>query len=254
MNRLSLFRPRLLPLVIIVAGLMLTIRVGGIWEDVRAGAFKVEAQTAKAQGSQAADPAATPAADAAPTPTAPPEPPADPAPADAAPADAAPAAPADMAPPGSAEPTPSGDPGSFTQNEIDVLQKLAERRDAIDAREKEIDAREALVQAAENKVVDHIAEMKGLKKVVEDLLAEYSQRKDEQTLRMVKVYENMKPKDAARIFDELDMVTSINMVESMKEVKFAAILAKMDPAKAKLLTTELTNRRQLPMPGADVGQ
>ena len=56
----------------------------------------------------------------------------------------------------------------------------------------------------------------------------------------------MKPGDAARIFEELDMAILLDVVERMKEAKTAPIMAKMTPGKAKLLTAELTQRRSLP--------
>ena len=63
---------------------------------------------------------------------------------------------------------------------------------------------------------------------------------------LVKVYENMKPKDAARIFEKLDMPVLLQVVERMKEQKLAAVLAEMDPGKAKSVTIELATQHQLP--------
>ncbi|WP_419902504.1 magnesium transporter MgtE N-terminal domain-containing protein [Kiloniella sp.] len=57
----------------------------------------------------------------------------------------------------------------------------------------------------------------------------------------------MKPKDAARIFEELDMVVLLDVVERMKERKTAPILASMNPKRAKEITLELAQRRDLPL-------
>jgi flagellar motility protein MotE (MotC chaperone) len=56
----------------------------------------------------------------------------------------------------------------------------------------------------------------------------------------------MKPKDAARIFGELDMVVLLDVIERMKERKIAPILAEMNPQRAKAITIELAQRRGLP--------
>src|SRR3546814_4430099 len=53
---------------------------------------------------------------------------------------------------------------------------------------------------------------------------------------LVKIYESMKPKDAARIFEELDMEVLLEVVERMKERKTAPILAEMNPERAKTVT------------------
>ena len=57
----------------------------------------------------------------------------------------------------------------------------------------------------------------------------------------------MKPKDAARIFEQLDMVVLLDVIERMKERKSAPILAKMKPQRAKEITLELAQRRGLPV-------
>lgn len=56
----------------------------------------------------------------------------------------------------------------------------------------------------------------------------------------------MKPKDAARIWEELDLEVLLDVAELMKEAKIAPILADMDAVKAKTVTSELRSRRQLP--------
>ena len=58
----------------------------------------------------------------------------------------------------------------------------------------------------------------------------------------------MKPKDAARIFEELDMEVLLEVIERMKERKTAPILAQMNPQRAKTVTLELAQRRELPLP------
>ena len=70
---------------------------------------------------------------------------------------------------------------------------------------------------------------------------------------LVRIYENMKPKDAARIFEELDMDTLLLVAERMKERSLAPIMANMDPGKARDVTVDLARRRQLPEPMAAGG-
>ena len=63
----------------------------------------------------------------------------------------------------------------------------------------------------------------------------------------------MKPKDAARIFQELEINTLMLVVEKMSERKLAPIMAKMNPKKATEITVELSRLRQLPSPGDEDG-
>ena len=50
---------------------------------------------------------------------------------------------------------------------------------------------------------------------------------------------------AAEIFDRLEMPVLIRVVERMREAKSADVLARMDPVKAKQVTTELARRTKL---------
>ena len=78
------------------------------------------------------------------------------------------------------------------------------------------------------------------------MLRQFDKEEEAQIKSLVKVYENMKPKDAARIFNRLEMDILLDVVERMKEKKMAPVLAQMSPEKAEALTVELATRRQLP--------
>src|SRR6185369_3324386 len=76
-------------------------------------------------------------------------------------------------------------------------------------------------------------------------LAKYNEQEDIKIRSLVKIYETMKPKDAARIFEELDMPVLLTVVDRMKESKVAGIMTYMTPQKAKDLTIQLTEQRKL---------
>jgi flagellar motility protein MotE (MotC chaperone) len=63
---------------------------------------------------------------------------------------------------------------------------------------------------------------------------------------LVKIYETMKAKEAAKIFESLDMPTLLGVVERMKPARVAVIMAEMNPEKAKDITVALTKKDQLP--------
>ena len=77
-------------------------------------------------------------------------------------------------------------------------------------------------------------------------MARHGEKEEQQLNSLVTIYENMKPKDAARIFGELDMVVLLDVIERMKERKVAPILAAMNPKRAKAITIELAQRRDFP--------
>ena len=116
-----------------------------------------------------------------------------------------------------------------------------------------MDLRSGLLAAAESRIDKKVEELKLLQNTIQKLLKSHNQEQEAKMQSLVKIYENMKPKDAARIFEELDMDTLLLVVEGMKERKLAPVMASMDPLMAKEVTVELTRLRKLPPPGSSTG-
>jgi flagellar motility protein MotE (MotC chaperone) len=140
-------------------------------------------------------------------------------------------------------------PGRLTRAEVEVLQQLSERREALQTRSRGLDLREKVLAATEKRIDEKISSLKTLEGRIEKLLRQHDDETERQLKSLVKVYEAMKPKDAARIFEQLEMDILLDVTERMKETKMAPVLAAMDPEKAKSLTVELATRRRLPENG-----
>ena len=141
---------------------------------------------------------------------------------------------------------PVRDPFDMSDEELELLQRLVERREALAERSRMLDQRAALLEATEARIADKMNELKQLQAVIEDLLAQYDEEEEARLQSLVKIYESMKPKEAARIFEELDILVLLDVIGRMKERKSAPILAKMNPKKAKTVTLELAQRRSMP--------
>ena len=133
----------------------------------------------------------------------------------------------------------------FSASEVEVLQRLRQRREQLDEREKAMEVREKVLRVTESKLDEKVVEIRALQKQVEDLLLSYNEKEESKLMSLVKIYENMKPKEAARIFEELDMKILLPVIDKMKEAKVAPVLAQMSPLKAKAVTTELSQMRKL---------
>jgi flagellar motility protein MotE (MotC chaperone) len=140
------------------------------------------------------------------------------------------------------------DPTSVTQAEFEVLQRLATRRTEIDKLRRDLTLRENLLAATEKRLNTKLAELNGLKTRIQGLLKKHDKEQEAKLKSLVKIYETMKPKNAARIFEQLEMDILLDVVERMREVKTAVIFAAMDPSKAKAVTARLAERRELPHP------
>jgi flagellar motility protein MotE (MotC chaperone) len=204
-------RVRLVPLAILAAVALLSVKLGDLWSVLAA------APAAMAQAPAKASPTAAPKA------TAPV---------------------AASAPPG-AEPDHAAaiDPLSMSQAEIDLLQRLSARRSEIDKRAAEVGQREMLLQAAETRVDEKIAKLAALEKEIGGIVDQHNEEDAARVKSLVKIYETMKPHDAARIFEQLDMAVLLGVVEHMKERNAAPILASMESARARAVTLALAERR-----------
>lgn len=147
------------------------------------------------------------------------------------------------------ETVPSVPPDTGTQGAVtneELLQHFADRRAEIDRRSREVEQREALLTAAERRIDQKIQELEKVRGDIQKLMRQGDERQTAQLDSLVKIYETMKPKEAARIFEELDMPVLLGVVERMKEQKTAPILAAMDPVKAKEVTAALIGGRSIP--------
>ena len=130
-------------------------------------------------------------------------------------------------------------PIEISAAEREVLESLLARRKQLDELEKQLQLREKLLQAAEKRVEERIGELKAIEAKIESSFGKREEERKAQMQNVVSMYENMKPKRAARIFDKLEMSVLIDVVKQMKTRKMAPILAAMDAKVAQRLTVEL---------------
>lgn len=126
--------------------------------------------------------------------------------------------------------------------ELQVLQSLGVRRGQLEDREKDMDVQLALMAAAEAKLDAKIKTMNGLKTDIQGLVGQAEAQKQAEQDRLVRVYETMKPKDAAARVTILDDAVRLPIAAKMKDRALSAILAQMPPQEAKALTEKLSNR------------
>lgn len=201
---------RLIPVLLAAAVLLLGIKVTDVWDVVRA---QTSTQPATAPAAPAAATDASGNADAVDTKSA-------------------------------ESAVPAADPLMMSPSEIEVLQKLSDRRAALDRRAQDMAQQEVVLKAAEQRVDEKLAKLKSMEAEIGGIVDQKEKESDDRMKGLVKIYETMKPREAARIFEELDTQAVLGVLGQMKEQKAAPILAAMDPAKAKTVTAALIARRE----------
>jgi len=130
--------------------------------------------------------------------------------------------------------------------EIRVLESLSERREELEQRENELGMREHLIDAAERRVEQRIEELRTLEAHIQDLLLQRDDDEEAQMASLVSVYETMRAKDAAAIFENLETGILVAVASRMREARMAPILAEMEPESARDLTVLLATRLDIP--------
>jgi flagellar motility protein MotE (MotC chaperone) len=130
----------------------------------------------------------------------------------------------------------------ISASERAILERLQARRQELDARAREIDIRENLLKAAEQRIAGKVKE---LKEVEASIATKTQQRNEAEAARfrsLVKTYEAMKPKDAAKVFDRLEMPVLYEIASQISPRNMSDILGQMSPEAAERLTVEMARR------------
>jgi len=131
-------------------------------------------------------------------------------------------------------------------SEVDVMNSLSKRRRELDKREGQLTTQANMITAAEQRVDAKIAQLKQLQAQITQLLGQRDDAQKAQVAALVKTYSTMKPKDAARIFNDLPDEVLVPVARDMKSDQLALVLASMNAENAKALTIKLANRLVLP--------
>jgi flagellar motility protein MotE (MotC chaperone) len=131
---------------------------------------------------------------------------------------------------------------AVSASERAILERLQARRQELEARAREIDIRESLLKAAEKRAEGRVEELKAIESRITGAAA---QKADEEAARfkgIITMYEGMKPKDAAKVFDRLEMPVLFEIASQIAPRKMADILGQMSPEVAERLTVEMARR------------
>jgi flagellar motility protein MotE (MotC chaperone) len=124
--------------------------------------------------------------------------------------------------------------------------ELGRRQSRLEERERAIALREAAVKLVEERIGEQVTRLERLGGELARLLGQASEEEKARIAQLVKVYEAMKAKNAALIFEPMGLDLLLPIVRGMRDTKIAAIVAEMDPAKARAPTAELARARDLP--------
>lgn len=150
-------------------------------------------------------------------------------------------------------PAPSlADMAGLSQTEVQVLQALTARREALDQRAAQFEGQDELLAAAEQRLDQRLAELHRLESTVNDLLGHLDEAQEQRIAGLVDVYQRMRAKDAATVFDGLQDGVLVQVASRMRQTNLAEVMGRMEPTRARHLTEMLAERARPPAGGDDL--
>jgi flagellar motility protein MotE (MotC chaperone) len=131
---------------------------------------------------------------------------------------------------------------AVSSSERAILERLQSRRQEIEARAREIDIRESLLKAAEKRAEGRVEELKGIESRITAATQQKAEAEAARFKGIITMYEGMKPKDAAKVFDRLEMPVLFEIASQIAPRKMSDILGLMSPEAAERLTIEMARR------------
>jgi flagellar motility protein MotE (MotC chaperone) len=129
-----------------------------------------------------------------------------------------------------------------SESERAILERLQSRRQELDQRAREVEIRESLLKAAEKRIESKVEEMKALEAKAAGATGQRAEQEAARFKGIITMYEGMKPKDAAKVFDRLEMSVLIEIASQIAPRKMSDIMGLMQPEAAERLTVELARR------------
>src|SRR3954463_3630625 len=137
---------------------------------------------------------------------------------------------------------PDQNPQSVSPSERAILERLQARRQELEQRAREIEIRESLLKSAEKRIEGRVEEAKATEAKISTATGQKAEQDAARFKSIITMYEGMKPKDAAKVFDRLEMSVLYDIASQIAPRKMSDILGLMQPEAAERLTGELARR------------
>lgn len=123
---------------------------------------------------------------------------------------------------------------------------ISRERDLISDQRADLDRERADLELLREAVRVETGRLSALRDEIGEVLNGITQSEEVEVRRLVSVYEAMKPDEAARLLDGLDMSVTMTIISNMSEKRAAPVLARMSPLRAQAISRILVEMTKLP--------
>jgi flagellar motility protein MotE (MotC chaperone) len=131
-----------------------------------------------------------------------------------------------------------------TGEELNHLMRLAERKKELDAREEELNRMETEMGKQKEEIQKKVADLEKMRNSISSILEEKVKADDQKIDTLVQFYSNMKPPQAAKVFETIDEDLAVQILGRMKKKSAAEILNLMKPEKAQMFTEKFAGYKR----------
>lgn len=143
-----------------------------------------------------------------------------------------------------ANPDHGQDAHSAVPQELSHFEKLKQRKDELDAREKELGQLEEELQRQKVELDKRIKQLEDMRNQIAQTLKDRVEVDQEKVNKLVDLYSNMKPKQAADVIGNINEDLAVEVLAKMKKKNAAEIMNLLSPDKAKVLSEKYTGYRK----------
>ncbi len=128
-------------------------------------------------------------------------------------------------------------------DDSDYLFKLADRKKQLDQREEDLNKLSAEIAKQKEEIEEKLRKLEDTRQKISTALEEKIKTDDGKVETLVQMYSNMKPQQAAKVFEALDEDLVIEILGRMKKKSAADILNLIKPEKAQVFAERFAGYR-----------
>lgn len=135
----------------------------------------------------------------------------------------------------------------YSESELTLLKSLDSRRVELEERRRRLDDREKDIAEREREFAGRLAQLRELTGMLQADREQGDKKQQAQVSTLANVYGSMNPPEAAALLGQLDITTTLALLERMPEKRMGQILSLMPADRALTITKMLTGRTGDPM-------
>lgn len=128
--------------------------------------------------------------------------------------------------------------------DLSHFEKLKQRKEELDLREKELTELEEELQRQKAELDKRITQLEEMRGQIAQVLKDRVEVDQEKVTKLVDLYSNMKPKQAADVIGTINEDLAVEVLAKMKKKNAAEIMNLLSPDKARALSEKYTGYRR----------